>query len=323
VTVAPHLEDFSELAAPYRRELLAHCYRMLGSIHDAEDLLQETMLRAWQGYPRFEGRSSLRVWLYRIATNACLRALSQRQRLPLPSGLGAPNPDPGPADLERTAEAWMEPFPTALMPPDPAEVAVRRDGMRLAFVGALQLLPARQRATLILREVLEFSAEETADVLDMTVAAVNSALQRARKQLATLRVTQDDVVEVTEPARREMLDRYVRAFETSDVRLLAALLREDIVIEMPPVALWIAGLEPVLRFLAEQFPVCGQFRLLETSANGQPAFAVYRRQADGAFVPRGIHVLSMTAAGIDHLVSFLDPALFPAFGLPPALPADA
>ena len=170
----PATDDFSELAAPYQRELLAHCYRMLGSIHDAEDLLQETMLRAWQGYPRFEGRSSLRVWLYRIATNACLRALSQRQRLPLPSGLGAPNPDPGPATSNGppSVDGAVPDRADGPAGPRPSRrpAGARRDSMRLAFVGALQALPARQRATLILREVLQFSAEETADVLDMTVA---------------------------------------------------------------------------------------------------------------------------------------------------------
>jgi RNA polymerase sigma-70 factor (ECF subfamily) len=216
----------------------------------------------------------------------------------------------------------MGPDPAAGVTADPAEITVRRDSMRLAFVGALQHLPARQRATLILREVLQFSAEETADVLDMTVHAVNSALQRARKQLATVRVTEDDVVELTEPARRELLDRYVRAFENSDLELLFSLLREDIVIEMPPIPLWIAGYRPVTRFLTGQVPTCGTFRLVETSANGQPAFAVYARREDGRYHPRGIHVLRLTPTGIDWMVSFLDPSLFPLFGLPEILPDE-
>lgn len=317
-------DDFARVADPHRRELLVHCYRILGSIQDAEDLVQETMLRAWQAYPRFEGRSSVRVWLYKIATNACLRALQQRRRLPLPSGLGAATQDPTPTEMARTTDLWIEPIPTALLDDapgaDPAEIAGRRESVRLAFIGALHLLPARQRAALVLREVLQFSAQESAEILDMTPQAVASALQRARKQLATVRLSEHDVVQLPEPAVRDLLDRYVRAFESADVTALLELFREDIILEMPPIALWLTGREAVGRFLARQLEACAAFRLVPAEANGQPAFGVYQREPDRVWRARSIHVLDITATGITRLTSFLDPSLFGIFGLAPALP---
>lgn len=315
-------DEFSELAEPFRRELLAHCYRMLGSAHDAEDLVQETLLRAWRSYDGFEGRSSLRVWLYRIATNACLRALERRERLPLPSGLSAPSQDPEQAMGSVLPEArWLEPIPGAWLgdpdAADPGSIAVSRAGVRLAFIGALQHLPARQRAALILRDVLAFSARETAEVLDTTAVAANSALQRARAQIAAVAPTEDDVVEPTEPERKDQLERYVRAFETADVDELLRLLRDDVVLEMPPMPVWFSGRRTAGRFLVEQvLTSAGRFRLVPVDANLQPGFAAYLLGADGAFHAHGINVLTLTPTGIARMVVFLDAELFRVFGLP-------
>ena len=320
-------DDFTSRARPYRGELLAHCYRMLGSADEAEDLVQETYLRAWRAYGQFEGRSSVRTWLYRIATNACLTAIERRGRRPLPSGLSAPSSDAG-ALTAAPDTPWLQPLPDVLLgraPGDPAAVAVSRAGTRLAFVAALQYLSARQRAVLILRDVLEWPAAQVADLLGLTPAAVNSALRRARAQLAHAQraralPAEDDVAEPPEPARRALLDRFAAAFEGADVRALAALLREDIVLEMPPLAAWFAGREASAGFLAAnvlQSP--GRFRLVATAANGQPAFAVYRCGADGVFRAYGLQVLAVTATGIARIVVFLDAELFRTFRLPPVL----
>ena len=216
-------EDFLPLAEPYRRELLAHCYRMLGSVHDAEDLVQETYLRAWRAYDRFEGRSSLRTWLYRIATNACLTALETRSRRPLPSGLGAPNADPDDALVQQAEVPWLEPIPDAMVAgaaADPATIVTSRDSIRLALIAALQHLPPRQRAVLILCEVLRWRAAEVAEMLDTTTAAVNSALQRARAQIELAAPSEDAVTEPQTPDQRDLLERYVAAFESYDVNAL-------------------------------------------------------------------------------------------------------
>src|SRR5690242_8903496 len=240
--------DFAALAAPFRGELLAHCYRMLGSIHDAEDVVQDTFVRAWRGYERFEGRSSLRRWLYAIATRACLTALERAARRPLPSGLGAPADDHRVA-LGPAAEdvPWLQPLPDALLDTDgadPASVVAARAGIRLAFVAALQHLPARQRAVLILREVLAWPAGDVAEMLDTSVAAVNSALQRARTHMRELALVADDVAE---PAgRRAVLDGYIAAFERADVDRLVDLVRADVELEMPPVPTWFTGRDAVL-----------------------------------------------------------------------------
>ena len=321
-------DDFTSLTGPYRGELLAHCYRMLGSADEAEDLVQETYLRAWRAYGQFEGRSSVRTWLYRIASNACLTAIERRSRRPLPSGLSAPDGDAGAARAAAPDTPWLQPLPDVLLgrsPGDPAAVAVSRAGTRLAFVAALQYLSARQRAVLILRDVLEWPAAQVADLLGLTPAAVNSALRRARAQLAHAQraralPAEDDVAEPPEPARRALLDRFAAAFEGADVRVLAALLREDIVLEMPPLAAWFAGREASAGFLAAnvlQSP--GRFRLVATAANGQPAFAVYRCGADGVFRAYGLQVLAVTATGIARIVVFLDAELFRTFRLPPVL----
>jgi RNA polymerase sigma-70 factor, ECF subfamily len=313
-------EDFTSLTGQFRGELLAHCYRMLGSAEEAEDLVQETYLRAWRAFARFEGRSSMRTWLYRIATNACLTAIERRGRRPLPSGLGGPDADPA-APLMAAAEVpWLEPLPDALLAAehdDPAAVAVSRAGIRLALVAALQYLSARQRAVLILRDVLEWPAAQVADLLGSTTTAVNSMLRRARAQLAQVLPGEDEVAEPAEPDLRALLDRFAAAFENADVGALAELLREDVALEMPPMPAWFAGRAAVTRFFESQvFTTPGLFRMVPTMANGQPAFAAYRRGRDGAYEAHAVQVLTVTAAGIARLVIFLDPALFAAFRLP-------
>jgi RNA polymerase sigma-70 factor (ECF subfamily) len=314
-------EDFASLTSQFRRELLAHCYRMLGSADEAEDLVQETYLRAWRAYQGFEGRSSVRTWLYRIATNACLTAIERRGRRPLPSGLGGPGADPAAPVAAAPEVPWLQPIPDALLasPYDgPAEVAASRAGIRLAMVAALQYLSARQRAMLILRDVLDWPAAEVAAMLGTTTTAVNSGLRRARAQLARALPEEDDVAEPAEPELRALLDRFAVAFENGDVTALTALLREDVALEMPPMLTWFAGREDVRRFLASKlFGTPGQFRLVPTMANGQPAFAAYERGPDGVYRAHGALVLTVTAAGVARIVIFLGPGLLGAFGLPP------
>ncbi len=311
----PAQEEFIEQAAPFRGELIAHCYRMLGSAHDAEDLVQETYLRGWRGYSGFEGRAALRTWLYRIATTACLRALENRARRVLPAGLGAGSDDPD-VDLDGPGGYhWLEPLPDMLTP----ETAVGvRQSVRLAVATALQELPARQRAVLILRDVVQFSAAEVAELLETTPASVNSALQRARAHLAEVAPSEDDASEPDDADRRELLDRYCAAFENADLAALTDLLQTDVKLEMPPLPTWFTGRHAVTRFLAQRaFAEPGDVALVHTSANGQPAVAEYRRAADGVLRAHSIHVLTPGATGIAAMVVFLDPALFPVFDLPP------
>ena len=311
----PAQEDFIERAAPFRAELIAHCYRMLGSVHDAEDLVQETYLRGWRGYQAFEERAALRTWLYRIATTACLRALQNRARRVLPAGLGDSSIDPETSlDANIGAHEWLEPIPDALTP----ETAVTaRQSIRLAVMTALQELPARQRAVLILRDVVQFSAAEVAELLETTPAAVNSSLQRARAHLAEVSPTEEDAVEPDDAKRRELLDRYCAAFENADMAALTELLQADVRLEMPPVPVWFTGRDAVMRFLAVRaFTRAGDIVMIPTAANGQPAVAEYRRSSDDVMQSHSIHVLTTGAAGIAALTVFLDPALFSAFGLP-------
>jgi RNA polymerase sigma-70 factor (ECF subfamily) len=307
-----HGDDFRRLTLPYRRELLVHCYRMLGSLHEAEDLLQETYLRAWRGFDRFEGRSSLRRWLYRIATNACLNALQARARRPLPAAVGAPGEDPAlPLDPPAPGATWLEPLPDDAT--DPAAIVAERGSVRLAFIAALQHLTARQRAVLILREVLGWPADEVAALLQTSRPAVNSALQRARAQLAAARTAEDEIAEPDDPRARALLDRYVAAFVGADLDALARLLREDAILEMPPYAAWFAGRESVLRFMAAQ--CLGAMHMIPLRANGQPAVAVYHGGRAHA-----IQVLAVDRdARLTRITAFLDPALFPGFGLPRAM----
>jgi RNA polymerase sigma-70 factor (ECF subfamily) len=319
-------EEFLPRAEPYRRELLAHCYRMLGSVHDAEDLVQETYLRAWRAYDRFEERSSLRTWLYRIATSACLTALESRGRRPLPSGLGAPSADPTAELAEQPEVPWLEPIPDAMVgggPADPATIVTSRESIRLALIAALQHLPPRQRAVLILREVLNWRAAEVAELLGTTTAAVNSSLQRARAQISYVAPTEDAVAEPSTPEQRELLQRYVAAFEKYDVAALVELFSADAVWEMPPFTGWYRSPGDIGRLVATQCPakVPGDLRLIPTEANGQPAFGMYLRGADGEYHAFQLHVVHIAAAGIDHVAAFFDTSLFATFGLPATLPA--
>ena len=321
-------EDFLQLADPYRRELLAHCYRMLGSVHDAEDLVQETYLRAWRSYHGFEQRSSLRTWLYRIATNACLSALESRARRPLPTGLGHPSADPGAPLVEQTEVPWLEPVPDGMVgagaSADPATIVVSRESIKLALVAALQHLPPRQRAALVLHDVLKLRAAETADVLDISTAAVNSLLQRARAQLDQADLSEDDIVEPTEPAQRELLDRYVRALEDKDIAAIIKLFVADAVWEMPPFTGWYQGPEDIARLIDTHCPAGpGELRLLPIEANGQPAFGMYILGEDGDWHSFQLHVLTLAGAGIAHVTAFQDLSLFATFGLPDTLPAQA
>jgi RNA polymerase sigma-70 factor (TIGR02960 family) len=316
--------EFVARTDPFRPELLAHCYRMLGSMHDAEDLVQETYLRAWRGFDRFEGRSSLRLWLYKIATMACLTALEGRARRPLPSGLAAPSDDHNAALAPaEPSMPWLQPAPdlvTAGATGDPAAVVSSRAGIRLAFIAALQHLPARQRAVLILRDVLAWHAAEVAEMLGTTTIAVNSALRRARAQLEAAGPAADDLAEPDDSATRATLDRYVTAFEQADVQGLVDLLRADVELEMPPVPTWFTGRDAVAGFLgANVLRGPGQWVMIPTRANGQPAFAEYQRTGDGSYAANGIQVLTLIGSRVSRIVAFIDPALVPLFGLPPTL----
>ncbi|MEV7394315.1 RNA polymerase subunit sigma-70 [Streptomyces sp. NPDC091215] len=288
---------------PYRGELVAYCYRMLGSFHEAEDLVQETMLRAWKARDRYDpARASVRTWLYRIATNVCLTALQGRARRPLPSGLGAPGTDPEAPLTPAFDVPWLEPFPDTRL-----DVEVRTD-LRLALVAALQVLPARQRAVLVLREVLEFSAAEVADQLETSVPAVNSALQRARAALAGMGAA-DEVTEPDDPGVREAVGRYARAFEAADVPALVRLLTDDAVLEMPPLALWYRGRDDYGLFMERVFRMRGTgWRTRLLTANAQPALAAYAPEPGGGHRLHSVQVLTVTGDGrIARNTVFTDP----------------
>jgi RNA polymerase sigma-70 factor (ECF subfamily) len=313
------MNEFIRDTEPFRRELLAHCYRMLGSAHDAEDIVQETYLRAWRGYQNFESRSSVRTWLYRIATNVCLTALAHSSRRVLPSGLGAPADDPR-AEPELAPEvAWLQAIPDAWVSAvdDPAALVASRESLRLALVASLQHLPAQQRAVLLLRDVLAFPAAEVATMLDVSVTAVKSALQRARARMKDVAPSVDEMIEPTEPRARELLDLYMAAFEKADVSLLEVALREDAALEVIGSRTWFAGNTTCLPFLAAQaLGGPGDWRMVPIAANGQPAAAAYLRGEDGLHHAYGIAVLDVTAAGIARIVVFGDPGLVTLFGLP-------
>jgi RNA polymerase sigma-70 factor, ECF subfamily len=316
---------FVRLTDPYRRELLEHCYRMLGSVHDAEDLVQETYLRAWRGYAGFEGRASLRTWLHRIATSACLTALERRRGRALPAGLGAPAPDPDhPLDPPLPETTWLEPLPDALHAApnaDPAAIVVGREGLRLAMVAALQHLPPRQRAVLLLRDVLRWRAAEVAALLDTSTVAVNSALQRARARLAEVAPVEDAQVTPSDAQQRALLDRYVAAFENADMAALTRLLTDEATWEMPPFTTWVTGPEAIARLITAQCPSGpGDHLLVPTTANGHPAFATYLREPDGVHHAHSVHVLTLVPHGVAGVVAFLEPGLFRHFGLPPVWP---
>lgn len=311
------LDDFDGLTSRYQRELLAHCYRMSGSVHEAEDLVQETFLRAWKASATFQGRSSVRTWLYRIATNVCLTNLEGRPRRPLPAGLGTADQMAGDALEENHEIAWLEPVP------DAAVVVAERDSIRLAFVAALQHLPARQRAVLILRDVLRWSAAETAEALETTSAAVNSALQRAHAQMSERGLTEDTVTDDLTPGQQAMLERYVDAFWRKDIPTIVAMLKNDAVWEMPPFTGWYLGSTTIGELIGTKCPGgTHDMPMLRTTANGQPAFGLYMRTPDGHFEPFHLQVLDLDGEHVRHVGAFFDPRLFATFGLPERLPAD-
>ncbi|GAA2040378.1 RNA polymerase subunit sigma-70 [Catenulispora yoronensis] len=319
-TEAPPQARFAADTELFRRELLAHCYRMVGSAHDAEDLVQETYLRAWRGYAGFDGRASMRSWLYKIATNVCLSALESRRIRVLPSGLAGPHdgPDHAASPVAPAHATWLEPLPDGWTAPpegDPAAVVVARESLRLALIASLQHLPARQRAILILREVLAFSAAETAQILGTTVAAVKSGLQRARARLEELDPVPEDLLEPTDQRARALLDGYIAAFEHSDAGLLEQVLRADATLEATPFADWRSGRTQCLHLLAAHvLGTPGDWRLLATTANGQPAAVIYHREADGILHANGVVVLAATADGVARVVAFHDPGLVALFG---------
>ncbi len=332
-TVAPGpAADLEPRLAAHRRELTGYCYRMLGSAFDAEDAVQETMLRAWRGAAGFEGRSSLRSWLYRIATNVCLTTIETRGRRARPVDLSAAAWEPVEASLaaRRPEDAWLEPVVDARVLPeggDPADVAVARESIRLAFVAALQHLPPRQRAVLILRDVLRWRAEEVAGLLGTTTVSVNSALQRAR---ATLSARPDADLDTATGARgdglddehRDLLERYVHAFESYDMDAFVALLAEDVTQNMPPFEMWLSGPGDVVRWMLGPGRGCRGSRLVPVALNGVTAFAQYKPGGPGgALAPFALQVPELRGGRIARLTSFLDTRLFAHFGLPPALPA--
>ena len=301
----------------YRRELTGYCYRMLGSPFEAEDAVQETFIRAWKGFERFEGRAALRSWLYRIGTNVCLDMLGSRERRARPMDLG-PSQEPV---LENAAilpeVTWLEPIP------DPADVAVDRDTIRLAFVAALQHLPPRQRAVLILCEVLRWKATEVAELLDTSVASVNSALQRARATLETANVTATDTAKLDEPDR-ELLSRYVAAFEAYDMDALTSLIAEDATQSMPPYDLWLTGRDDIFTWWFGPGIGCKGSRVLPAgTANGSPAFAQYKPAEGGGYDPWALQVIEIVNGKVAEMTFFLDTEkLFPLFGVPARLDAQ-
>jgi RNA polymerase sigma-70 factor (ECF subfamily) len=303
----------------YRRELAGYCYRMLGSTFETDDAVQETMVRAWRALGKFDGRSSLRTWLYRIATNVCLDLLNGRNRRALPMDLGPASPPVAASFGQPRSEAvWIQPVLNSSVLPangDPADLAVDRDTIRLAFIAALQHLPARQRAVLILREVLRWSAIEVAELLDTTVASVNSALQRARATISSVQPDTEDRFEPMDEVQRDLLARYVQAFTAYDIESLVALLQEEATASMPPYALWLDGREDIGKWHIGPGHECAGSVLLPLEVNGSAAFAHYKPAADG-HRPFGIQVLELSGGQISKITYFLDTDLFPLFGLP-------
>jgi RNA polymerase sigma-70 factor (ECF subfamily) len=317
--------ELEERFEQHRRELTAHCYRMLASPFEAEDAVQETFIRAWRAFDRFEGRSSLRSWLYRIATNVCLDMLGGQERRARPMDLG-PAQAPVESNLHILPEAtWIQPIPDGLVAAeeDPAETAIARETLRLAFVAALQHLPPRQRAALILCEVLRWRATEVAELLDTSVASVNSALQRARSTLAASNVTTLDSSPRLDEPDRALLARYVEAFEEYDVDALTALIQEDASQSMPPYDLWLRGRDDILTWWFGPGAGCRGSRVIPAiGANGRPAFGQYKPSTDGGYEPWALQVIELSEGRIVEFTFFLDTeALFPLFGLPPRLDA--
>jgi len=321
VALATTKQHHAEQHEAFRGDLLAHCYRMLGSVEEAEDLVQETLLRAWRAADQYDPqRASLRTWLHRIATNACLSALQGRPRRPLPSGL-APAGDPQ-APLRPSLDIpWLQPFPDARLG-DPADATQQHAGLRLAFVAALQLLPARQRAALVLREVLQLSAAEVAQALDSSVASVNSSLQRARATLKAAGPVLEELREPADPDERAVVERYLAAFEAADVPGLTRLLADDVALEMPPVALWLVGRAHYREFMERVFAMRGTgWRLLPVQANGSPALTAYAPDpATGGVRAHSLQVFAAKGGLIRGCVTFADPRVFGLLGLPASPP---
>jgi RNA polymerase sigma-70 factor (ECF subfamily) len=316
--------------APVARELerlrpglTAHCYRMLGSAFEADDALQETFIRAWRGFDRFEGRAELRSWLYRIATNVCLDMLNGRARRALPMSLVPPSSGDSDLGPPMTESAWVTPIADhrAIAPTsDPAESVAARDRIRLAFIAALQHLQPRPRAVLLLRDVLGWHADEVADVLDTSVTAVHSMLRRARRTMAERDNTRDDGPALGE-SEWNLVARYVDAFQRFDIDALVALLRDDATLSMPPIPGWLRGREPIARYFRGHGSVCRGSRLVRTRANGAPAFGTYRPATDGSYQPFAIQVIEIADGRITGLHAFPEPRLFPLFALPEHLSA--
>ena len=321
ITIDRGGEDFARLTEPFRRELVAYGYRMLGSVDDAEEVVQDVYLDAWRAYDRFEGRSSLRTWLYAIATRAFLKAVERRKHRPLPADLTAPTTDPAARPVAGDPGlTWLQPAPDSLLAgttSDPAAVVAARESMRLAFLAVLQYLPPRQRAVLILRDVLGWPAAEVAELLNLSVVAVNSALQRARSRLPA---KNDALVQPSEPRQRELLDRYVAAFQNADVDGLVAVLAEDAVFEMPPFLTWFAGSAAIGTFLGARMRAFGSTPVIRTTANGQPAMALYPPGAGGQHRLHALHVLTLESRGVSRVVSFQDVDALRHFALPQLLP---
>jgi RNA polymerase sigma-70 factor (ECF subfamily) len=320
--IAGHNAALAEDLEQYRRELTGHCYRMLGSAFDADDAVQETMVRGWRGLDRFEGRSGIRSWLYSIATNVCLDMLRGRQRRARPMDLAPAWAVDSFTGSTLPEHAWVQPVPGAMVcrvDADPADIAESRETIRLAFISALQHLPARQRAVLLLRDVLNWQAAEVADLLGASVASVNSALQRARATMSALDHN-ERLAEPVSPEQRALLTRYVDAFERFDIATLISLLRDDAIMSMPPYNFWLRGSAEIRRWFAGPGSRCQDSRLVQTTANGCAAFGSYRRDEQGGYSPFAIQVIEIAAGQIAGYHHFIDARLFAAFGLPPRLP---
>ncbi|MFE3545924.1 sigma-70 family RNA polymerase sigma factor [Nocardia sp. NPDC059177] len=319
-TTGPDPEVLAEFET-HRRELCAYAYRMLGSSFEAEDAVQETFTRAWRSYDSFEGRASLRSWLYKIATNICLDMLDRPQSRARPMDLNGPSRPDSPLPPPQPDYVWIEPIPNGLaFGADPAEHASTKDTLRLAFVAACQHLPATQRAILIMREVLRFSASETAEALMMSPASVNSALQRARATMSKVQPTATDGFDESDPEQRKLIDDFVQAFEAYDMDALTTLLKADVALSMPPFELWISGPENVAAFMLGTGSACRDSRMVSLAgANGLPAFGHYKPSGEpGVWVPWSITVLELDGGTIAGLNFFLDTErLFPLFGLAP------
>ncbi|MEV7560148.1 sigma-70 family RNA polymerase sigma factor [Streptomyces sp. NPDC089795] len=317
--------DLDTAMERYRVELTGYCYRMLGSSFDAEDAVQDTYVRAWRAHEKFEGRSSLRSWLYRIATNVCLDLLNAGNKRARPMDLTAPQHQASAVLNERPEVTWLEPVPDGRVLPqtaDPAEMALAKESVRLAFVAALQHLPAKQRAVLILREVLAWKADEVAQLLETTTASVNSALQRARATLAGQSLRESDPADPLDADQAKLLEQYLAAFEAYDISRLTTLLHEDAVLSMPPYDLWLQGHADIAAWHLNQGIGCKGSRLIRTTANGLPAFGQYRPREDGrpGHTPWALQVLEISDGKIVGLNAFLDTARwFPLFGLPEEL----